>query len=111
MAINTADSKVQTTAAARNPYITSSVTSKDGTTISYRQIGHGPAVVLLGGAMETAQSHMQLAEALADTFTLYMPEAQAALSAFRQPSSCPPFTKPPCTNQQCRSTAPYRLHS
>src|SRR5260221_13945650 len=46
MAINTADSKVQTTAAARNPYITSSVTSKDGTTISYCQIGYGPAVVL-----------------------------------------------------------------
>ncbi len=74
MAIKTADSKVQTTATTREPYITSSVTSKDGTTISYRQIGHGPAVVLLGGAMETAQSHMQLAEALADTFTCYMPD-------------------------------------
>src|SRR5258708_24722506 len=74
MAITTADSEVQTTAATQEPYATSSVTSKDGTTISYRQIGHGTAMGLLGGAMETAQSHMQLAEALADTFTLYMPD-------------------------------------
>jgi pimeloyl-ACP methyl ester carboxylesterase len=31
-------------------------------------------VVLLHGAMESAQSHMQLAEALADTFTVYVPD-------------------------------------
>jgi pimeloyl-ACP methyl ester carboxylesterase len=30
--------------------------------------------VLLHGAIESAQSHMQLAEALADTFTLYLPD-------------------------------------
>ena len=62
------------TATAREHYTTSSVTSKDGTTISYRQLGHGPGVVLLHGAMESAQSHMQLAEALADTFTVYVPD-------------------------------------
>jgi hypothetical protein len=44
---------------------TDSATSRDGTTISYRQLGHGPGVVMLHGAMETAQRHMQLAEALA----------------------------------------------
>ncbi len=66
--------KNQSTVAAREHYITGSVTSKDGTTISYRQLGHGPGVVLLHGMMESAQSHMQLAEALADTFTVYLPD-------------------------------------
>lgn len=42
-------------------YTTGYVTSKDGTTIGYRQLGQGPGVVLLHGAMESAQSHMQLA--------------------------------------------------
>lgn len=55
-------------------YITDFVTSQDGTCIVYRQLGHGPGVVLLHGAMESAQSHMQLAEALADAFTVYLPE-------------------------------------
>src|SRR5215467_5058815 len=50
------------------------VTSPDGTTIGYRQLGHGPGVVLLHGAMESAQSHMQLAIALANTFTVYVPD-------------------------------------
>jgi pimeloyl-ACP methyl ester carboxylesterase len=54
--------------------VTSSITSKDGTTIGYRQLGHGPSVVVLHGIMESAQSHMQLAEALADTFTVYLPD-------------------------------------
>jgi pimeloyl-ACP methyl ester carboxylesterase len=54
--------------------VTSAVTSKDGTTIGYRQLGHGPGVVLLHGAMSSAHSHMQLAEALADAFTVYVPD-------------------------------------
>ena len=64
----------QSTATAQEHYTTSSVTSQDGTTIGYYQLGHGPGVVLLHGAMESAQSHMQLAEALADAFTVYLPE-------------------------------------
>jgi pimeloyl-ACP methyl ester carboxylesterase len=55
-------------------YTTSSVTSKDGTTIGYLQLGHGPGVVLLHGAMESAASHIALAELLADTFTVYLPD-------------------------------------
>lgn len=55
-------------------YTTGYVTSRDGTTIGYRQLGHGPGVVLLHGAMESAQSHMQLAAALADAFTVYVPD-------------------------------------
>lgn len=66
--------KNQSTTNAVEDYTTCYVTSKDGTTIGYRQLGHGPAVVLLHGAMESAQSHMQLAEALADTFTVYLPD-------------------------------------
>ncbi|HLZ56835.1 MAG TPA: alpha/beta hydrolase [Ktedonosporobacter sp.] len=64
----------QSTVTVREPYTTSSVTSADGTTISYRQLGHGPGVVILHGAMESAQSHMQLAEALATSFTVYLPD-------------------------------------
>jgi pimeloyl-ACP methyl ester carboxylesterase len=50
------------------------VTSKDGTAISYRQLGHGPGVVMLHGAMQSASSHMGLAQALEDAFTVYLPE-------------------------------------
>jgi pimeloyl-ACP methyl ester carboxylesterase len=64
----------QVTATAEKPYTIGFVTSRDGTTIGYRQLGHGPAVVLLHGAMESAQSHMQLAEALSDAFTMYLPD-------------------------------------
>ena len=64
----------QTTTAAAVPYTTDFVTSKDGTAISYRQLGHGPGVVMLHGAMESAQSHMQLSRALADAYTVYLPE-------------------------------------
>ena len=71
MSVNTANSA---TAVAQAPYTTDSVTSKDGTTIGYRQLGSGPGVVLLHGAMESAQSHMQLAEALAGAFTVYVPD-------------------------------------
>ncbi|HEY7021190.1 MAG TPA: alpha/beta hydrolase [Ktedonobacterales bacterium] len=55
-------------------YTTDSVTSRDGTTIGYRQLGHGPGIVALHGAMESAKSHMQLAEALAGSFTVYLPD-------------------------------------
>ena len=55
-------------------YTTSSVTSKDGTTIGYRQLGDGPGLVLLHGAMESAGSHIGLAELVSDTFTVYLPD-------------------------------------
>ena len=54
--------------------VTGAVISKDGTTIGYRQLGRGPGLVVLHGAMESAQSHMQLAEALADAYTVYLPD-------------------------------------
>src|ERR1700675_2997904 len=62
-----------TTAGSRR-YSTGAVVSKDGITIGYRHRGGGPGLVVLHGAMESAQSHMQLAEALADTYTVYLPD-------------------------------------
>jgi pimeloyl-ACP methyl ester carboxylesterase len=53
---------------------THTVISRDGTVIAYRQIGRGPGLVILHGAMETGLSHLQLAEALASHFTVYLPD-------------------------------------
>lgn len=53
---------------------TGSVTSDDGTGIGFRRLGAGPAVVVLHGAMESGQSHLQLARALAPSHTVYLPD-------------------------------------
>ncbi|MEV5968341.1 alpha/beta hydrolase [Kribbella sp. NPDC051952] len=50
------------------------VESRDGTEIGYWKTGQGPAVVVLHGSMESARSHTLLAEALADEFTVYLPD-------------------------------------
>lgn len=50
------------------------VESRDGTTIGYWKTGQGPAVVVLHGSMESARSHTLLAEALAEEFTVYLPD-------------------------------------
>src|SRR3954454_7892446 len=55
-------------------YTTGSAASKDGTTIGYRQLGRGPGVVVVYGAMVSARSFMRLAAALADVFTVYLPD-------------------------------------
>src|SRR5438067_5501090 len=59
--------------ASRTPYTTDSVTS-DGATIGYRQIGSGPGLILLHGGMQASQHYMRLAAALADAFTVYVPD-------------------------------------
>ena len=69
-----AHTTVTSQASGQPAYTTHTVTSRDGTAISYRQIGRGPGVVILGGAMETSASHMQLAAALADHYTFYAPD-------------------------------------
>ncbi len=66
--------KNQSTATVQDHSTTGFVPSKDGTTIGYRQLGHGPGVVLLHGSMSSAHNHIQLAEALADAFTVYVPD-------------------------------------
>src|SRR5690349_20946124 len=48
-----------------------SVTSKDGTKITYDQLGSGPAVVLVSGGSVDKGSNASLAEALAPHFTVY----------------------------------------
>jgi pimeloyl-ACP methyl ester carboxylesterase len=64
----------QAAATAREDYTIDSVLSKDGTRITYRKLGRGPGVVMLHGAMQSAQSNMQLAKGIADAFTVYLPE-------------------------------------
>jgi pimeloyl-ACP methyl ester carboxylesterase len=58
-------------------YTTDVVTARDGGAISYRQLGHGPGIVLLHGAMESSYSHMQLAAALADAYAVYLPDRRS----------------------------------
>jgi pimeloyl-ACP methyl ester carboxylesterase len=53
---------------------TASVISADGTTIGYRQYGQGPALILVHGGMQASQNFTRLAVALADTFTVYVPD-------------------------------------
>jgi len=64
----------QSTTTARESYTIGSVISRDGTTIGYRQFGHGPAVVLLHGSNVSGQDFTQLGEGLADAFTVYLPD-------------------------------------
>jgi pimeloyl-ACP methyl ester carboxylesterase len=55
-------------------YTTSSVTSKDGTIIGYRQLGSGPGIILVHGAVSSSQLLMKLGAALSDAFTVYIPD-------------------------------------
>ena len=48
------------------------VTSTDGTTIGYRQLGKGVGVILLHGEMKTSHDLVALAAALSDAFTVYV---------------------------------------
>ncbi|MEV4263728.1 alpha/beta hydrolase [Kribbella sp. NPDC049584] len=55
-------------------YRKGAVVSADGTTIGFRQFGSGPGVILLHGSMLAAQDFVKLAEALADDFTVTVPD-------------------------------------
>jgi pimeloyl-ACP methyl ester carboxylesterase len=50
------------------------VTSADGTTYGYRQLGQGPGLILLHGGMMASQNFVKLAAALSDSFTVYVPD-------------------------------------
>ena len=69
-----AESAPATLTATGEPLTTHTVTSRDGTLIAYRQLGRGPGLVILHGAMETGLSHLELAEALAGCFTVILPD-------------------------------------
>lgn len=55
-------------------FTTDKVISADGTTIGYRQTGSGPKLILVHGGMMTSAQFSQLALALADAFTVYVPD-------------------------------------
>src|SRR5262245_38769637 len=50
------------------------VTSADGTIIGYRQLGQGPGLIILHGGLRASHHYMRLAQALADTYTVYLPD-------------------------------------
>ena len=58
----------------KQKYSKGSVTSKDNTIIGYRQMGSGPAIILLHGGGKSSQTLMQLGTALSDEFTVYIPD-------------------------------------
>ena len=55
-------------------FSTSQVTSADGTTIGYRQIGRGPGLIVLHGGARASHHYLRLAELLSDSYTLYLPD-------------------------------------
>lgn len=50
------------------------ISSKDGTSIGYLKYGRGPGLVLVQGSMGSVENFRELAEALADSFTVYVVE-------------------------------------
>ena len=57
-----------------DPVTTGSVVSADGTRIGYRRLGEGPGVLLLHGGVNASQHMVRLGRALADAFTVYLPD-------------------------------------
>ena len=55
-------------------FTTHAVSARGGTTIGYRQLGQGPGIVMLHGSMSSGYYHLELAEALSDAFTIYLPD-------------------------------------
>ena len=62
------------TVTGKAAYAKRSVRSRDGTTIGFRQLGAGPALVLLHGGALASQHYMKLGNALADAFTVCIPD-------------------------------------
>jgi pimeloyl-ACP methyl ester carboxylesterase len=62
------------------------VASADGTPIGCLTVGRGPGLVILHGAMQTAGSQLELAQALADTWQVILPDRRGrGASGPRQP--------------------------
>jgi pimeloyl-ACP methyl ester carboxylesterase len=55
-------------------FSTGKITSVDGTTIGYRQIGSGPGLMLLHGGARASHHYLRLAELLSDSYTVYLPD-------------------------------------
>src|SRR5262249_44589029 len=65
---------MEATTTARKPSTVHSVASADGTKIGFERLGAGPVLVLVQGAMGTAYTFRELAQALADSFTVVVPD-------------------------------------
>jgi pimeloyl-ACP methyl ester carboxylesterase len=50
---------------------TSTVHSKDGTTIGYLTVGSGPSVIVIPGALSMANGYITFAHSLAEHFTVH----------------------------------------
>ncbi|MEV5895515.1 alpha/beta fold hydrolase [Nonomuraea fuscirosea] len=50
------------------------VSSADGTLISYQTMGTGPGLIVLGGSLRTSEDYLPLASALARSFTVHLVE-------------------------------------
>jgi pimeloyl-ACP methyl ester carboxylesterase len=48
--------------------------SADGTSIGYRRMGAGPALVLIQGAMGTSEHFIELGSLLSDSLTVVLPD-------------------------------------
>src|SRR5664279_2193880 len=68
------DAQCERLAIVAATYLTGCVMSADGTSIGYRQLGHGPGLVLVHGGGQSAQNLMDLASALSGDFTVYVPD-------------------------------------
>jgi pimeloyl-ACP methyl ester carboxylesterase len=53
---------------------TRTVSSSDGTTISYQTTGTGPGLIVVGGALRIAEDYVPMASALARCFTVHLVE-------------------------------------
>lgn len=60
--------------AVPSPFSTGQVISADGAPIGYWQIGHGPGLIVMHGGMRASQHYLRLAQALASTNTVYIPD-------------------------------------
>jgi pimeloyl-ACP methyl ester carboxylesterase len=65
---------MEATAAPDTTPTVHSVVSADGTKIGFERLGAGPVLVLVQGAMGTAYTFRELAQALADSFTVIVPD-------------------------------------
>jgi pimeloyl-ACP methyl ester carboxylesterase len=68
------DRKRSELAKLKTRYSKDFVVSTDGTRIGYRQLGHGPGLILVHGGMKSSQDLMTLAALLAAAFTVYVPD-------------------------------------
>lgn len=91
-------------------YRTDAASAPDGTEISYRQLGDGPGLVILHGAMSSAYNHMELAEALASHFTVFVVDRRGrGLSGAYSPDAGLPEEAEDLIAVLRKTQAPYAL--